>query len=359
MKIVALTPDTRENVMMLACQVLKAGGLVVYPTETTYGIGADCENHAAIEKLIEYKSKRDGKPISVAVDAQPMAEMYVELNETAKNVYKTFLPGPVTVISKSLNKVAPGVASVKGTVGIRIPKFPFVRELITKFGRGITATGANASYQKRPYKIDDILSSLSQKQKDQIDLIIDAGELPHNEPSTVIDTTLDDIRVTRFGTVDFTDKETFVTNTEIETKEVAQNLILRYRSKLTYSPILISLTGEMGAGKTHFTKGLAKGLAITEAVTSPTYSLANEYGFKSENRDGLLVHVDTWKMESPADLEALNLETFLARNAVVVVEWADRFSSEIEKLGSLAQHIWVDIKTINENQREIIIQHKK
>src|SRR5260221_11616217 len=120
-----------------------------------------------------------------------MAEKYAILNDTAKNVYKTFLPGPVTVISSSSGLVAPGVASKTGTVGIRIPNYSFVLKLLQKFGKGITATGANASYQKRPYSIQDIFDNISEKQKSMLGLIIDAGQLPPNEPSTVIDTTLD------------------------------------------------------------------------------------------------------------------------------------------------------------------------
>lgn len=358
MKILKLTNTNHDEVIKQAVKTLSADGLVVYPTETTYGIGADCENELAIAKLLAYKSKRDGKPLSIAVSDMEMAEKYVSLNETAKQVYRTFLPGPVTVISHSRGVTAPGVDSRNGTLGIRIPNFPFTLSLIKAYGKGITATGANASYQKRPYSIQDIFDNISSKQKALISLVVDAGELPHNEPSTVIDTTLDDVQITRFGPVDFTDQERITSQNVSNTEDIAYNLISRYRSKLTYSPMIIALTGEMGAGKTHFSKGLARGLRITETITSPTYSLANEHGFVSEGRAGLLVHVDTWKMESEEDFKALNLEGFLEQRAIIVIEWADKFTELVKALGKNAQLIWVDLKTINENIREVTISHK-
>lgn len=178
-------------------KTLKSGGLIVYPTETMYGIGADATNTKAIKKLSPYKKRPFGKPYSIAVSNQRMAKEYIYLNKTGKNLYKSFLPGPMTVVSWGKHKVAPGVESENGTLGIRIPNYPLVLEIVKKFGKPITATSANQSYQKRPYKISDILENISVRQKKLIDLIIDAGELPHNEPSTVVDTTLDDLTILR------------------------------------------------------------------------------------------------------------------------------------------------------------------
>lgn len=356
MKLVKLTPDNHDEIIQLACQTLANGGLVVYPTETTYGIGADCENEMAIAKLLDYKSKRDGKPLSVAVADIKIARKYVELNETAQNLYKTFLPGPLTVISKSLGKTAKGVASAEGTLGIRISSHPFAGKLNEKYGKGITATGANASYQKRPYEISDIMENISQRQKELLDLVIDAGKLPPNEPSTVVNTTLDDIQVSRFGSLKFTNKETFHSKDVDATESIAAGLISRYRSKLTYRPIVIALSGQMGAGKTHFVKGIAKGLRIQEPITSPTYTLANEHKFISENRTGTLLHIDTWKMSSKEEFESLRIENTLDNNGVVVIEWADKFEESIKLLSQKYTVIWVEILGIG-NDRDINISH--
>lgn len=357
MTVRTLTTSNQSEIIAETIHILSQGGLVVYPTETTYGIGADCENEAAIAKLISYKSKRDGKPLSVAVANQELAHKYVEINDVANNVYQTFLPGPVTVVSKSKGTVAKGVTSTSNTVGIRIPNYPFTLDLLRAYGKGITATGANASYQKRPYTISDIFDNISDRQKKLIDLVIDAGGLPHNEPSTVIDTTLDDIKVMRFGDIGFSDKETVLTHTPEETIDVASSLLSRYRNKLTYFPLIFALTGEMGAGKTHFAKGIAQGLHVTETVSSPTYSLSNEYQFTSEGRPGRLIHIDTWRMETHDELAQLDLDALLAQKSVLVIEWADRFTKEIQELSTHAHIVWIKLESPNEFDRTITISH--
>jgi L-threonylcarbamoyladenylate synthase len=139
MKIVPVS----DNCVNEAVNTLKDGGLVVYPTETVYGIGVDATNPEAVRNLTEYKNRPFGKPYSIAVTDQKMAEEYVELNSTGKNLYQEFLPGPLTVISKGKHKVAPGVESEEGTLGIRIPDYKLVFDIITKFGKPITSTSAN------------------------------------------------------------------------------------------------------------------------------------------------------------------------------------------------------------------------
>ncbi|KKS30504.1 MAG: Sua5/YciO/YrdC/YwlC family protein, partial [Candidatus Amesbacteria bacterium GW2011_GWA2_42_12] len=172
---------------------------MIYPTETTYGIGVDATNQRAVNALLTYKKRREGKPLSIAVFDMNMAEKFVDLNQAARNIYASFLPGPVTVVSKGKHVVVTGVESENGSLGIRIPAYDLVLQIVKAFGKPITATSANASYKKRPYCLEDIMQFLSPRQKSLIDLVIDAGELPHNEPSTVIDTTLDDVEVLRQG----------------------------------------------------------------------------------------------------------------------------------------------------------------
>ena len=347
-----------EQAIKEALSVLSAGGLVVYPTETTYGIGADCENPAAIDKLLTYKGKRDGKPLSVAVDTMERAAKYVQLNDTARQVYATFLPGPVTVVSTGTGVTAPGVASATNGVGIRIPKYDIILKMLAAYGKGVTATGANASYKKRPYTMDDILESISEQQKELIDLILDVGELPHNEPSTVIDTTLDDIKVLRRGELTFTSTETVKSVSVDETIALGTKLISSLRSKLTYQPVIIALCGPMGMGKTHFTKGVATGLRIGDRIQSPTYTLMHEYPFTSEDRPSMLYHVDTWRIETAEQLSELELPSLFAKNPVIVIEWADRFRPEIEAFAKDAYLVWVTFEDgTSETERTITISY--
>jgi len=325
---------------------------VVYPTETLYGIGAGATNSEAVKKLTEYKNRPFGKPYSIAVTGQKMAEEFVELNETAKNLYKEFLPGPLTIVSRGKHKVATGVESENGTLGIRVPDYKLVINIVKKLGKPVTATSANASYKKRPYKISDILDNISDRQKDLIDLIIDAGELPHNEPSTVIDTTLDDPVTLRQGEIKLTDKNEVLSRSEEATQNLAKELWQKYEIHKGKRAIIFALQGEMGTGKTIFTKGLAHAMGITELVTSPTYTLENRYSIP-DTRDSLY-HIDTWRMENAEELKALGFEDLIKGKSVVAIEWAERVADIIREFDDEAIIVWVKIEFgKGKNERKI------
>jgi L-threonylcarbamoyladenylate synthase len=331
-----------ENSVKQAVKVLKNGGLVIYPTETLYGIGADATNPSAIKKLTEYKNRPFGKPYSIAVANQKMAENYVQLNNTAQKLYKTFLPGPLTIISNGKHKVAPGVESEDGKLGIRIPNYKLVVDIVKKFGKPITATSANASYKKRPYKISDILGSISSKQKNLIDLIIDAGKLPKREPSTVIDTTLDEPVTLRQGEIKLKSKNEVLSQSEENTMNVAKEIWQKYENHEGKRAIIFALQGEMGAGKTIFTKGLAKAMGITELVTSPTFAIENEYTVPDSRF--VLHHIDAWRLENSSDLSTLGFESLIKNKAVISIEWAERVADAIREFDDEAIIIWVKIE---------------
>ena len=322
-------------------KTLKSGGLVIYPTETMYGIGADATNAKAIKKLTRYKKRPFGKPYSIAVSNQRMAQKYIYLNETGKNLYRTFLPGPMTVISWGKHKVAPGVESENGTLGIRIPNYQMVLEIVKKFGKPITATSANQSYQKRPYKISDILENISGRQKKLIDLIIDAGELPRNEPSTVVDTTLDDLTILRQGEIKLKDKNEVLSRSEENTQNLAKELWQKYEKHKGQRAIIFALEGPMGAGKTQFTKGLARAMGIIEEITSPTYNLVNSY--KPKTKSIKLTHMDAWRLENSKELEGLGLKDEISDKSVIAIEWADKVSDVIRSYSEEAIIVWLKI----------------
>jgi L-threonylcarbamoyladenylate synthase len=336
MRIIKIGPDAAAA----AITTLKKGGLVIYPTETLYGIGADATNPEAVQKLTEYKDRPFGKPYSVAVTSQKMAAKYADLNDGAKNLYKEFLPGPLTVISKGKHRLARGVESEDGTLGVRIPDYKLVIDIVKKLGRPITATSANASYKKRPYKISDIMDNLSNKQKGLIDLIIDAGTLARNEPSTVIDTTLDNPVTLRQGEIKLTDKNEVLTRSVENTENLAKEIWQKYQKHQGKRAIIFALRGEMGAGKTIFTKGLARAMGITELVTSPTYALENEYKTGKEK----LYHIDAWRLEKSDELKALGFENLIKNKSVVSIEWAERVADIIREFDDEAIIIWVKIE---------------
>ena len=370
MKILNLKDTSEKEIITQTIEVLAAGGLIIFPTETTYGAGVNATNPKAVEKLLTYKSRREGKPLSIAVANKKMASEYVFINEQANKLIEQFLPGPVTVVCNVLKKssdnfetkitnLAPGVTSEFGTLGIRIPDYKLILNLVGQYKKPITATSANASGKKRPYSVKDILNNLSKKQKNLIDLILDAGELPHNEPSTVIDTTLStpiSLRgsltssnknyssgvnntsstgnYAKFKMESDINKIILISKSEEETKEIAGRLLLKNWNEVGKNGLIIALDGNLGIGKTIFTKGIAKFLKITETVKSPTYSYIEEYDFKRHQTRGKLYHLDMWKVENEEMCERLEIEKLFGKNNIIVIEWFDQIAGFIiPKLG--------------------------
>lgn len=361
-KVVKISSKNQEEVVSQAVKTLKEGGLIVFPTETMYGIGADATNQKAIDKLLTYKTRREGKPLSIAVNSIEMAEKYVEVNKVAKNLYENFLPGPLTIVSKSLGTVAKGVESETGTLGVRIPDYQLVLDIVEKLGVPITATSANASYQKRPYCMDDILDNISEKQKELINLIIDAGQLPKREPSTVVDTTLNQEVVLRQGNIKLTPVLEKITNSPEETQGLGQEILKKYQHYFGYKSVIFAMQGELGAGKTEMTKGIAKILGIEEAINSPTFIIEKEYkigavadSYLAEIKP-MLYHIDTWRLFEPTELEQLGFFEQVAKNNIFVIEWADKVTEVFEKTAEDAVIIWIKIEhTDEENKRKIIV----
>ncbi len=358
MKIVDINKNRREAIEE-AVKVLKKGELIVYPTETCYGLGGDATNSEALKKIMEYKTLRGSKPISIAVSDIDMAEKYVDLNEMSLNIYKNYLPGPITVVSQSKGNLLPPVVSVKGGVGVRYPDYEFTLELIKAFGKPITATSANVSYRSTPYSIEKLIKDLPKQSLNLIDLFLDAGELPKNTPSTVLDTTMNQLTTLRQGRIEFEDslhKNTLLekrdTKSAEETVEFGEYFSQKYLS--SNPPYVVAISGELGAGKTQFSKGVAMEFGVKDIVNSPTYTIINEYEYMKEGKKCVLAHMDTWRLESD-ELEKSGLIEHLENGDVVLIEWADKFYEEISALcDNMNIHMYkVVIKYISMNERSI------
>ena len=336
MKRVRLTNNNVDEVIKECIKVLNQGGLVVYPTETCYGLAVDATNSKALSKLLSYKTFRGSKPISIAVSDINMAKRYVDLNEMALNIYKNYLPGPITVVSKSIGTLEPPVVSKQGSTGVRIPDYKFTLKLIKEFGRPITATSANVSYRPHPYSIDQLIKDLPKKNQSLIDLYIDDGVLPKNSPSTILDTTLNTLTILREGKIKFEDavlKSTLLeereTDTPNQTSEFGKWFTKEYLKDLKGS-VVVSLSGELGAGKTQFTKGIGKQLGSKDIINSPTYTIINEYIYDGN----ILAHMDTWRLNDAQEFNRSGLVEHLDEGRIVVIEWADKFYQEIEDICS-------------------------
>lgn len=331
--------------------------LIIYPTETCYGLGADATSTKAVDKLLNYKGLRRGKPVSVAVSSRAMAENYVKLNATAENLYQNFLPGPLTVISQSLHKVDPRLESKKGTLGIRIPDYRAILKLIKEFDRPLTATSANTSGGKTPYTIEDVFQQLSDKKKSYLGAVINAGKLDYQPPSAVVDTTLNQPTLLRRGKIDFSqlNTQTLISNSENETQALGKQLIENNLKILKQKPVIFALQGELGSGKTQTAKGIGRGLKISQVIKSPTYILVREYPYTVNHLSGTFYHIDAWRMESPDELKQLKLEDKLKPGNVIAIEWIQKgkeILKDIEK-NKDAKIIYVDLEYRSQTKRKI------
>ena len=126
----------------------------------------------------------------------------------------------------------------------------------------------------------------------------------------------------------------------------------KYESYKSKRAIVFALEGEMGAGKTQFTKGLARAMGITELVTSPTYSLENDYQIPDSRFQ--LHHIDAWRLENSSDLGNLGFSDLIKNKSIVSIEWAERVADEIRRFDDEAVIIWVKINSgKSENERLI------
>lgn len=186
MKTITLKPNNKT--LSKAASVLRRGGIIIYPTETCYGIGADATSKKAVEKVIRIKKRPTEKRISVAVSSIVMAKKHFAVNGIAEKLAKKFMPGPITLVVRSKKQR-------KQTTGFRIPDNKLILKLIRKFNKPITSTSANISKEPNLYRIKDVIKVFDGK----VGLIIDGGNLPKVMPSTVFDTLSG--KVLRKGTI--------------------------------------------------------------------------------------------------------------------------------------------------------------
>lgn len=175
------------KIIELAAKVIKNGGMVVYPTDTIYGIGANALDKSAVKKIFSVKGREKTKPLSVAVSDIKMAKKYCLIGKTQEEIFKTLLPGPFTLIFQKTKK-RKIFAGDKNTLAIRVPRSKITAMLSKKLGIPFTATSANLSGMAGNGDINKVLRQLKNK-KDQIDLVLDAGVLPARNPSVIIDLT--------------------------------------------------------------------------------------------------------------------------------------------------------------------------
>mgnify|MGYP000123806901 CR=1 FL=1 len=165
-----------------AAEAIDAGELVVYPTETVYGLGAAALEPDAVERAFEVKGRDRSKPLSFAVPSVPSALQYVRATERERRFMATFLPGPVTVLCRRRESVPDELTAGRDRVGVRVPDHPLALRLCERAGTPITATSANVS--GRPSVRE--LAALDSEIREAAAVVLDGGETDGSE-STVVD----------------------------------------------------------------------------------------------------------------------------------------------------------------------------
>jgi L-threonylcarbamoyladenylate synthase len=202
MEVLDIKTVGHEEMVRKTMDVLKRGGLVVYPTETVYGLGADATDEMALEKLWAFKGERGDKPVLVAVSGMVMAEKYVNLSDLGKKVAQKYWPGAVAIVALSKNMVSKKAQGETNTLGLRNPDNKDILEIIAMFGKPITSTSANISGAVTARSLAEFLKTVPKERQELIDLFLDAGELPERQPSTIVDTTGEEMKILRQGEVE-------------------------------------------------------------------------------------------------------------------------------------------------------------
>ncbi len=185
-------------------KVIKEGGVIVFPTDTVYGLICDAKNKKAVEKLFKIKKRPKGKPISIFVKDIKMAKEFAVINRKQERFFKKVWPGTITAVLKPKKNLPLNISQGKNTIGVRIPDYKLILKLIKKINIPLAQSSANISGRPASTKIRDILKQFKNK-KNQPDLILDAGNLKPSEASTVVDLTGKDLKVLRKG--DLKEKE--------------------------------------------------------------------------------------------------------------------------------------------------------
>ncbi len=189
-----LLPMDGESIAQ-ASKVVRRGGLVVYPTDTVYGLGCDPLNHAAVRRLFDAK-RRDAKAIPVLCSSTEKAAGLVKLSPRALELAARYWPGALTIVAPLSRPVPPQLNQGRPSLGVRVPNHPRCLQLISSCGGWLTGTSANLSGHQSARSAAEALGQLG----GAVDIILDGGRLAGTE-STVVEVVGNEVTILRTGPV--------------------------------------------------------------------------------------------------------------------------------------------------------------
>ena len=190
--------NTEEIILTRAVEILSGGGIIAYPTETFYGLGADATNPKAIEKIFTAKGRDFKNPISLIIgNPDETYSLVKNIPERAKRLMKAFWPGALTIVFSASDDISPLLTAGSGKVGLRVSSHPIALKIVQKLKKPLTATSANASGAPEC----SVASEVDQQIGGKIDAIIDWEQTKGVTASTIIDVTCDPPVILREGAV--------------------------------------------------------------------------------------------------------------------------------------------------------------
>ena len=183
-----------------AIEVLKKGGIVIFPTETAYGIGCRMDNALAVKRLIKIRGREKEKPFLVLVDSFEMAKKYWQpLPLAVEKLITKYWPAPLTIVYYCQQDLVPvAVRAGKDTLGIRLPDYEMTRRLVKAVGVPLLAPSANLAGETTPYRLNEINPRLLEA----VDFVLKIPCGQYQQPSTIIDCTQKPFQILRQGAVD-------------------------------------------------------------------------------------------------------------------------------------------------------------
>lgn len=216
MEMLKINPKYPEpDKIACAAEAILKGGVIGYPTETVYGLGASAFKSEAVARIFELKGREASQAILlIASDLEQVAGIVSEIPDVAVTLADEFWPGPLTLIFNAGKNVLSGLTGTGGTIGVRIPGNKICLDLLNAAGVPITSTSANISGGQNPISAKEVLKYF----RNELDLIIDGGETPSRTPSTVISVADNQAVLFREGAVKIYEIEKILGKKVYETK---------------------------------------------------------------------------------------------------------------------------------------------
>ncbi len=191
-----------ERAFSRAREVVRSGGVIAYPTETFYGLGADPANRVAIKRLFEIKGRPAAQPILLLIrNADEVGRWASRITPAAEVLMEKFWPGPLTLVFQARPGVIQEITAGRRTIGLRMPGSPLTLKLLEVLGSALTGTSANISGGRSPRTAEEAADAIG----GAVDLILDGGRTAGGRPSTVVDASQDLPKLIREGAVPFSD----------------------------------------------------------------------------------------------------------------------------------------------------------